>query len=128
MASVLATPDKRTAFVGQITALVNNNGYDGIDLDFEKFAFNDGQQTWATTKPAWVGFIAELQRPCMPPGSCCRYRCPRCIATPAATGLRIRELAPHIDKLRIMAYDHSWDSAGPIGGPLTGSNGAWLRG
>ena len=123
MASVLATPDKRTAFVGQITALVNNNGYDGIDLDFEKFAFNDGQQTWATTKPAWVGFIAELATSLHATGKLLSVSVPPMYSDTSGYWVyAFRELAPHIDKLRIMAYDYSWDSAGPIGGPLT-----WVR-
>ncbi len=33
-----------------------------------------------------------------------------------------RDIGPHIDKLRIMAYDYSYSSPGPIGGPLS-----WVR-
>jgi len=34
-----------------------------------------------------------------------------------------RQIGPHIDKLRIMAYDYSWSTAGSIGGPVS-----WVRG
>ncbi len=123
MASVLATPDKRAALIGQITGLVNNNGYDGIDLDFEKFAFNDGQRTWPTTKPAWVSFISELSASLHATGKLLAVSVPPMYSD--TTGYWVyafRDIAPHIDKLRIMAYDYSWDSAGPIGGPLS-----WVR-
>ena len=53
MSSVMKNTAKRTALVNQIVNLVNSNGYDGIDLDFEKFAFSDAQSTWAATRPAW---------------------------------------------------------------------------
>ena len=60
MAAVLKDPEDRTAHVAQIVDLVVSNGYDGIELDYEKFAFSDGSSTWATTRPAWVAFGAEL--------------------------------------------------------------------
>ena len=33
---------------------------DGIDLDYEQFAFADGRGTWAATRPNWVAFVTEL--------------------------------------------------------------------
>jgi spore germination protein YaaH len=60
MAAVLTNPTTRAEHVNDIVEVVLANGYDGIDLDYEKFAFSDGQNTWATTKPAWVAFVTEL--------------------------------------------------------------------
>ena len=123
MAAVLAETDKRSAFIGQITALVNDNGYDGIDLDFEKFAFNDGQQTWAATKSSWVTFVSELATSLHATGKLLSVSVPPMYSDSSGYWVyAFRDIAPHIDKLRIMAYDYSWDSAGPIGGPLS-----WVR-
>ena len=33
---------------------------DGIDLDYEQFAFADGSASWAATRPNWVAFVTEL--------------------------------------------------------------------
>lgn len=123
MAAVLSATDKRSAFIGQITALVNNNGYDGIDLDFEKFAFNDGQQTWAATRSSWVPFVSELATSLHATGKLLSVSVPPMYSDSSGYWVyAFRDIAPHIDKLRIMAYDYSWDSAGPIGGPLS-----WVR-
>jgi hypothetical protein len=43
-----------------IRAFADDGGYDGIDIDYEQFAFADGRDTWATTRPNWVAFIEEL--------------------------------------------------------------------
>jgi GH18 family chitinase len=60
MAATLASKSKRAAHVQDIVDLVLTNGYDGIDLDYETFAFTDGSSTWAQTRPNWVAFVAEL--------------------------------------------------------------------
>jgi stage V sporulation protein SpoVS len=60
MAAVLADPAARAAHVNQLVELVTVNGFDGIELDYEKFAFSDGTSTWATTRPVWVAFVTEL--------------------------------------------------------------------
>lgn len=123
MAGVLADPAKRTAFIGQIAGLVNNNGYDGIDLDFEKFAFNDGQSTWPTTKTSWVAFISELSTLLHSTGKLLAVSVPPMYGDHSGYWVyAFREIASSIDKMRIMAYDYSWDSAGPIGGPMS-----WVR-
>ena len=52
MAAVLADPASRAAHVATIGDLAAANGFDGIDIDYEKFAFSDGSSTWATTRRA----------------------------------------------------------------------------
>ena len=47
MATVLKDKSDRRAHVDQLVDLVMSNGYDGIELDYEKFAFTDGTSTWA---------------------------------------------------------------------------------
>src|SRR3954467_7402368 len=47
MATILGDPTSRALHVQTIVAFANDNGFDGIDLDYEKFAFSDGRDTWA---------------------------------------------------------------------------------
>ncbi len=120
MSAVLRDSSKRAALVSQVVNLVMSNGYDGIDLDFEKFAFSDGRSTWAATRPAWVAFVADL-------GAQLRARGKKFAVTVPPMGVSESDywvydwaaIGPHIDKLRIMAYDYSWCTPGPIGGPLS---------
>ena len=37
-----------------------SSGFDGIDLDYEGFAFSDGSASWPSTQPVWVAFVTEL--------------------------------------------------------------------
>ena len=60
LANYLSTSANRSDLVSLIVNLVTTNGFDGIDLDFENFAFVDGNTTWAATKPNWVAFVNEL--------------------------------------------------------------------
>lgn len=120
LSSVMKSTTKRAAFVSQIVNLVTANGYDGIDLDFEKFAFSDGQSTWDATRPAWVAFVAAL-------GSQLHARGKQLAVSVPPMGVAGNNywvydwagIEPYIDKLRIMAYDYSWSTPGPIGGPLS---------
>lgn len=120
MSSVMKNATRRAALVNQIHKLVMDNNYDGIDLDFEKFAFSDGQSSWAATRPAWVQFMKQLSA---------KFKASKkkiSVALPPMTADKSgywvydwKGIAPYIDKLRVMAYDYSWDSPGPVGGPLS---------
>ena len=57
LAGLLKSPTSRTQVVNAIMNLVRTNNYDGIDIDFEGFAFVDGNDTWKATAPLWVAFI-----------------------------------------------------------------------
>ena len=46
--------------MADLVALVVNNGYDGLDLDYENFAFVDGRKMRDATLPNWTTFVAEL--------------------------------------------------------------------
>ncbi len=121
MANLLADPAKRSAHVADIVNIVTSNNYDGIDLDYEKFAFSDGSSSWDTTQPNWTAFVSELGSalhaqgkqlavtippPCSMSGNCS-----------ARTGYYVYNMigiAPFVDRIRIMAYDYSYSVAGPI--------------
>ena len=120
MSGVMKNSTKRAALVAQIRKLVIDNNYDGIDLDFEKFAFSDGQSSWSKTRPAWVQFVKQLSEAFVPLGKKIS------VALPPMQGDKSgywvydwKGIAPYIHKLRVMAYDYSWDSPGPVGGPLS---------
>ncbi len=119
MASVLKSPAARATHVAQLVDLVNDNDYDGIELDYEKFAFSDGSSTWPTTRPAWVAFIRELSDALRASGK------KLAIAVPpmydgkyaSSSGYWVYDyagVASAIDSLRIMTYDYSVSRPGPI--------------
>ncbi len=60
MAGIFADPVARAAHVQLLVDFVTVNGFGGIDIDYEQFAFADGRDTWAVTRPNWVAFITEL--------------------------------------------------------------------
>lgn len=124
LSQVMKTPARRASFVRNLTALAVDNNYDGLDLDFEKFAFSDGSKTWATTRPAWISFIKEISASLHAKGKKLTVAVPPMYNSyrNGTSGYWVYDYAgmsPYVDRVRIMAYDYSWDTAGPIGGPLT---------
>lgn len=122
LAGLLKNPASRTQIVSAIMNLVRNNNYDGIDLDFEGFAFVDGNTSWTTTAPLWTALVKELS------GALHAEKKLLSVSTPyvlnpkdAQKGYYVyawAAIAPYIDKLRIMTYDYSVAKVGPIG-PIT---------
>jgi hypothetical protein len=95
------------------------NNYDGIDLDFEGFAFVDKNTTWNSTKPNWVEFIKELSGVLKSKNKLLSVSTPY-LYNPAEAqkGYFVyawAEIAPYIDRLRIMTYDFSVSKPGPLG-------------
>lgn len=120
LATQLKGPKKRAALVQQISSLVRSEGYAGIDLDWENFAFKDGSSTWNATRPAWVAFVRQLSNELK------KHRKVVTVATPPiysrdyapGSGYWVYDwenIAPYIHRLRVMTYDYSFDKAGPIG-------------
>src|SRR6056297_2103109 len=60
MAAILADPATRRRHVNAIVEFAAEGDYDGIDLNYEQFAFADGRDTWEATRPNWVSFVADL--------------------------------------------------------------------
>ena len=117
LAGYLANPTTRTTIVNSIVNLVNVNGFDGIDLDYEGFAFVDGSSTWTRTAPLWVAFIKELSVALRAKGKLLS------VTTPYLYDPRERQkgyfvyawadIATSIDRLRIMTYDFNVAKPGP---------------
>lgn len=121
MARTLADPAKRTAHVQEIVNLVMTNGYDGIDLDYETFAFSDGSSSWAGTQPNWTAFVTELGAALHAQGKLLSATIPPPCSMSGTCGGRsgywiydMAGIAPAVDRIRVMAYDYSVHGIGPI--------------
>ncbi|MCB9412117.1 MAG: hypothetical protein H6525_04615 [Actinobacteria bacterium] len=117
MAAVLQDPTTRAAHVEQLLELVRSGGFDGIDLDYEGFAFSDGTSTWNATKPAWAAFVTELAA---------RFHANGLLVTAAVPTspywvYDFPTLGAVLDGVRVMTYDYSVARPGPIA-PLD-----WVR-
>jgi spore germination protein YaaH len=119
MAGVLTDPASRATHVDAIADLAAANGYDGIDIDYENFAFSDNRATWATTRPRWIDFLSELGDRLHHDGRTLSVSVPY-ISDGGRTdnsGYWVYDYAAmdaHVDHIRIMAYDYSTAKAGPI--------------
>jgi hypothetical protein len=122
LAKLLANPISRTQVVTAISDLVMANNYDGIDLDFEGFAFVDKNTTWNSTKPNWIAFVKELSGVLKSKNKLLSVSTPYLYdPAEAQKGYFVyawADIAPYIDRLRIMTYDFSVSKPGPLG-PLT---------
>ena len=119
LSKLMANPTSRTQIVNAITDLIMTNNYDGIDLDFEGFAFVDKNTTWSTTRPHWIAFVKELSGVLKSKNKLLSVSTPY-LYNPAEAqkGYFVyawADIAPYIDRLRIMTYDFSVSKPGPIG-------------
>jgi spore germination protein YaaH/5-hydroxyisourate hydrolase-like protein (transthyretin family) len=122
LSNLLSTQTGRDLAVKAISDLVIKNNFDGIDLDFENFAFVDGNTSWNKTKPFWVAFVKSLSTELHTNGKLLSITTPY-LLDPASgkKGYYVyawAEIASVIDRLRIMTYDYSVAKPGPIG-PIT---------
>ncbi|MEI6844208.1 MAG: glycosyl hydrolase family 18 protein [Actinomycetes bacterium] len=122
LAKILSDTKLRATLVSTITNLVVLNNFQGIDLDFEGFAFVDGTATWGVTQPNWVAFIHALSTSLHLQGRTLSVTTP-VLFDPVSgkKGYYVYDwasIAQDIDRLRIMTYDYSTSAPGPIG-PLS---------
>jgi len=119
LSNYLADTTSRTSIVNTIYDLVLKNNFDGIDINFEGFAFVDENTTWAKTAPNWIAFIKELAAKLHGASKTLSVTSPvHFNPTERIKGYTVYSwsaIAPFIDQLRIMAYDYSVSNAGPIG-------------
>ena len=119
LAGLLAKPAARAQIVKAITDMVMVNNFDGVDLDFEGFAFVDSNKTWPKTAPLWTALVKELS------ASLHAQKKLLSVSTPYVLDPKGKQrgyyvyawadIAPYIDRLRIMTYDYSVAKVGPIG-------------
>jgi hypothetical protein len=119
LAKLLAKSSDRANVIKVIMDLVIAKNFDGIDLDFEGFAFVDGTASWPATKPNWVLLVKELSEELRAKGKILSVTVPVHFSlTERQKGYTVyawAEIAQYIDRLRIMTYDYSTGKPGPIG-------------
>lgn len=119
MAAILADPETRTAHIDALVAFAEAGGYDGLDLDYEQFAFADGRDTWAATRPNWVAFVRQLSKRLNADNRTLTVSIPPVYDAEqtADSGFWVYDhgaIAPYVDRIRVMAYDFSVGEPGPI--------------
>jgi spore germination protein YaaH len=118
MAGILADPSSRAVHVRTIVSFAESAGFDGIDLDYEKFAFSDARTTWDATRPNWVAFVTDLAHALHADGKTLT------ISAPPSGDYWVYDyeaIGKVVDAIRIMAYDYSTAEPGPVA-PIT-----WVR-
>jgi HAD superfamily hydrolase (TIGR01509 family) len=121
MAGILADPDQRSRHVDTIAAFADDGDFHGIDIDYEQFAFADGRDTWPATRPNWVAFVEELAERLHADGRVLTVSIPPVYdaGQTEQSGFWVYDYAaitPHVDAIRVMAYDYSVPSGDP--GPI----------
>jgi hypothetical protein len=117
MAAILADPATRTAHVDALVNLAASQQWDGIDLDYERFAFADGADSWDATRPNWVAFVQELSARLHADGRQLVVTTPALWESDGTVQYRVYDwgaIAPHVDALRVMTYDWSTSQPGPL--------------
>jgi spore germination protein YaaH len=119
MAAILSDPELRSSHIDSLVAFVEDGEYDGLDLDYEQFAFADGRSTWATTRPNWVAFIEELAPRLHAAGRTLTVSIPPVYDSERTdeSGFWVYDygaIVDDVDRIRIMAYDFSVAEPGPI--------------
>lgn len=113
MASILSNKTSRTNHINDLVSLAEK--YDGIDLDYETFAFSDGTSTWATTQIVWIKFISELSTKLHEQNKLLSVTTPPMYSDTSGYWVYAHKaILPKVDYLRIMAYDYSVSNPGPI--------------
>jgi spore germination protein YaaH len=122
LSGYLSNAATRTTIVKSIVDLVMKNNFDGIDLDYEGFAFVDGNTTWSKTAPRWVALVKELSLALHANKKLLSVSTPYLYnPNEAQKGYFVyawADIASSIDRLRIMTYDYSVAKPGPMG-PLS---------
>ena len=119
LSGYLSNPTTRTTIVKTIVDLVMKNNFDGIDLDYEGFAFVDGNNTWTKTAPLWVALVKELSVALHAKNKLLSVSTPYLYdPQEKQKGYFVyawADIASSIDRLRIMTYDYSVARPGPMG-------------
>ena len=109
MSAILDNPVTRAAHVQNIVDLVMSKGYDGIDLDYEVFAFRVPKDQWPAITPDWVAFIDSLANALHSRGKLLSVTVPPVWISGGVTrGYTVyaqAQIAPMGDRLRLMVDD-----------------------
>jgi GH18 family chitinase len=121
MAATIADPASRSAHVQLIVSLVTTGDFDGVDLDYEKFAYADDRATWSTTRPNWIAFLTELSTALHDIDKQLIVSVPPVYddGQTGDSGYWVYDhaaMGPLVDRIRVMAYDFSYQGGDP--GPI----------
>jgi len=109
----------RREYARTIARYAKNAGVDGVDLDWENFAFRDRNLgiSWAETRPRWIAMMKRLSRELHDQGLELSLTIPGGQAYwGGETGVyALAEVIGFADQVRFMTYDYSWNVPGPIG-------------
>jgi len=119
MAAILADSETRRDHINTIVSFADDGDFDGIDLDYEQFAFADGRESWPETRPNWVTFVEELARRLHAEDRTLTVSIPPVYDDQRSpvSGYWVYDhgaISEHVDRIRIMAYDFSVAEPGPI--------------
>jgi hypothetical protein len=121
MAAILADPATRSLHAETIANKVEAEGWDGVDVDYENFAFSDDRSTWPGIRPNWIAFLDELN------DDLDRIDATLVVSVPPvydgeqtdASGYWVYDyeaMADIVDRIQVMAYDYSFRGGDP--GPV----------
>ncbi len=121
MAAMLADSGpqgQQAQHIQTILDFVVGNGFNGVDLDYESFAFSDGRASWATTSPAWINFLGNLSVQLHAAGKTLEVSVPPIYNSgqDSSSGFWVYNyagMAPVVDRIKVMAYEYSGGSPGP---------------
>jgi spore germination protein YaaH len=108
VSAVLNNPTIRRRHITNIVNKVTQMNYEGIEIDYENLAFAD--------KDLFVLFLRELKA-ALPPNKkliAAIAAKTNAAGTEASAGHDYPGIGSAVDIVRIMAYDYSWDTPGPI--------------
>lgn len=115
----LDDPANRRQYARTIAQYAKNAGLDGVDLDWENFAFRDRNLgiSWAETRPRWIKMMKQLSQELHDQGMILSLTIPGGKAYwGGTTGVyALSEVIDYADRVRFMTYDYSWNVPGPIG-------------
>lgn len=119
MSGILDDPVARSAHIAQLVNLAVSKGFDGIDLDYEVFAFSHPRSEWPAITTDWVAFVNQLSGALHANGKLLSVTVPPVYVDSAGVtrGYTVYAqdmIANAVDRLRLMVYDWSITSPGPI--------------
>lgn len=120
MYTVLSTPSGRAQHVQALISFMNTGGYDGLDLDYEQFAFSDPKSTWPVMYVNWGLFIGALSDAVHAHGKTLAVSVPpvyNALKDNNSSGYWVYNynvLGQKVDHIRIMTYSYSGNAAGVI--------------
>ncbi len=119
LARAIRRPVLRQNTINKLVAMGSDSRVDGIDLDLEGFAFNDGRGSWPSTRAAWIPFIHQLSDALHAQGKLLSVTVPPVNSWKqnSSSGYWVyaaNVIAPFVDRVKFMMYDYSFVRPGPI--------------